>query len=80
MLELTGSGSSWGPGEVAWSKVYSLVTDPAVIEMRVTWSDGVTETVSVVNESFLIVRAGRASVERVEVLDAAGTVVAADPP
>jgi hypothetical protein len=48
--------------------------------VRVTWSDGVTETVTLVNESYLVVRADEVIVERIEALDAAGTIIATHPP
>jgi hypothetical protein len=62
------------------NEVYGLVTDPAAVEVRVTWSDGVTETVTLVNESYLVVRADEVVVERIEALDTAGTVIATYPP
>ena len=68
---------SYGDDETG---TYGLVTDPAAVEVRVTWSDAVTETVALVDESYLVVRAGQASIERVEALDATGTVIAAYPP
>ena len=79
-FEQARSGHSFSSDEGSWSKAYGLVTDPAVVEVRVTWSDGLTEIGALVNESYLVVRAGRVDVERVEVLDAAGTVIAAYPP
>jgi len=68
---------SYGDDETG---TYGLVTDPAAVEVRVTWSDGLTDTVALVNESYLVMHAAQASVERVEALDAAGTVVAAYSP
>lgn len=57
-----------------------MVTDPAAVKVRVSWSDGMTETVSILNESSAIVRVGQVDVDRAEVLDAAGTAIAAHPP
>ena len=57
-----------------------MVTDPAAVKVCVSWSDGMTETVSILNESSAIVRAGQVDVDRAEALDAVGTVTAAHPP
>jgi hypothetical protein len=59
-----------------WSNAYGLVSDPAAAEVRLTWSDGLTNTVVLVDGSYLVVRAGQVDVEQVEALDAAGIVVA----
>jgi len=48
--------------------------------VRVTWNDGVTETVTLVNEGYLVIRADKVIVERVEALDTTGTVIATYPP
>lgn len=80
-FERAGSQGSFCRGAGLRSETYGLVTDPAAAEVRVTWSDGVTETVALVNESYLVVRADEVVVERTEaLLDAAGTVIATHPP
>ena len=79
-FERAGSQGSSCRGAGLRSEIYGLVTDPAAVEVRVTWSDGVTETVSLVNESYLVVRADEVIVERVEALDATGAVIATHPP
>jgi hypothetical protein len=71
-----GSQGSLCKGAGLRSETYGLVTDPAAVEVRVTWSDGLTETVALVNESYLVVRADEVIVEQIEALDATGTVVA----
>jgi hypothetical protein len=71
-----GSQGSLCKGVGLRSETYGLVTDPAAVEVRVTWSDGLTETVALVNESYLAVRADEVIVEQIEALDATGTVVA----
>jgi len=79
-FERAGSQGSFCRGAGLRSEIYGLVTDPAAVEVRVTWSDGVTETVTLVNESYLVVRADEVIVERIEALDAAGTIIATHPP
>ena len=71
-----GSQGSLCEGVGLRSETYGLVTDPAAVEVRVTWSDGLTETVALVNESYLVVRADEVIVEQIEALNAMGTVVA----
>ncbi|MCD6344905.1 MAG: hypothetical protein J7M17_04790 [Anaerolineae bacterium] len=71
------TGSS-GVGDTG-TGAYGLVTDPAAVEVRVTWSDGLTDTIAPVDESYLVLHAAQASAERVEALDATGTVIAAYP-
>jgi hypothetical protein len=79
-FERAGLQGSFCRGAGLRSEIYGLVTDPAAVEVRVTWSDGVTETAALVNDSYLVVRADEVIVERVEALDAAGTVIATYPP
>ena len=79
-FERAGSQGSFLRGAGFRSEIYGLVTDPAAVEVRVTWSDGVTETVTLANESYLVVRADEVVVEQIEALDAAGTVIATPPP
>jgi len=71
-----GSQGSLGEGAGLHSETYGLVTDPAAVEVRVTWSDGLTETIALVNGSYLAVRADEVIVEQIEALDVTGTVVA----
>ena len=75
-FERTGSGSGSSSDEGSWSEAYGLVTDPVAVEVRVTWSDGLTDTVALVDGSYLIVRAGEVAVEQIEVLDATDVVIA----
>ena len=74
-----GSQGSSCRGAGLRSETYGLVTDPTAVEVRVTWSDGVTETVALVNESYLVVRADEVVIEQIEALDTAGTVIATYP-
>jgi hypothetical protein len=71
-----GSQGSLCGGAGLRSETYGLVTDRAAVEVRVTWSDGLTETVALVNESYLAIRAAEVIAEQIEALDATGTVVA----
>ena len=75
-FERTGIGGSSGGDEGSWRTAYGLVTDPAAVEVRVTWSDGLSDTVALVDGSYLVVRAGEVDIERIEALDATGAVVA----
>jgi hypothetical protein len=75
-FERAGWGSSSSRDGDSWSSAYGLVGDPAAVEARLTWSDGLTDTVILAGGSYLVVRAGQVDVEQVEALDATGTVVA----
>jgi hypothetical protein len=75
-FERTGMSGSSGGDEDSWRTAYGLVTDPAAVEVRVTWTNGLTETVTLVHESYLAVRADKVIVEQVEALDATETVIA----
>lgn len=75
-FERAGWGSNSNRNGDNWSSAYGLVSDPAAVEVRLTWSDGATDTVTLVDGSYLVVRAGQVDVEQVEALDAAGAVVA----
>ena len=79
-FERAGSQGSSCRGAGLRSETYGLVTDPAAVEVRVTWGDGVTESVALVNESYLVVRADEVVIEQIEALDAVGTVIATYPP
>lgn len=59
------------------SVAFGLVNEPSGSEVRVLWDDGETETVAVVDGSYLAPRAGIAEVEQVVLLDANGAVLAA---
>lgn len=70
-----GSGSQ-GIAPDAISHASGLVTLGAAQEVEITWPDGVTQRVPVVNGSYMALRAGRFHmIARVEVLDAAGAVI-----
>ena len=75
-FERAGWGSNSSNDGGAWSDTYGLVTDLAAVEVRVTWSDGLSDTVALVDGSYLVARAGQVDVERIEALDATGAVVA----
>lgn len=60
-----GSQGSLCEGAGLRSETYGLVTDPAAVEVRVTWSDRLTETIALVNENYLAVRADEVIVEQV---------------
>lgn len=79
-FERAGSQGSSCRGAGFRSEIFGLVTDPAAVAVRVTWNDGVTETVTLVNEGYLVIRADKVIVERVEALDTTGTVIATYPP
>ena len=59
------------------SVAFGLVNEPDGAEVRIFWDDGESETVTVVDGSYLAPRAGIAEVEQVVLLDAAGALLAA---
>jgi hypothetical protein len=63
------------PGEPAWSEVHGTATATGVDSLRVAWSDGVIQTVALIDGHYLLTRSGRADVLQIETLDRAGTVI-----
>ena len=63
------------PGEPAWSEVHGTATAAGVDSLRVAWSDGMIQTVALIDGHYLLTRSGRADVLQIETLDRAGTVI-----
>ena len=60
------------------SVAFGLVNEPDGAEVRILWEGGETETVAVVNGSYLVPRRGMTHVEQVVLLDATGAILAAE--
>jgi hypothetical protein len=69
-----GAGSTGGDGK-SYANASGLVTDPAVHEVAVTFSDGSREVSLVENGAYLVAKAGSMTVTKVEALDVQGNVL-----
>ncbi|HEX6302705.1 MAG TPA: hypothetical protein VFZ76_00835 [Anaerolineales bacterium] len=67
-------GSSSGAG-VDYTEVDGFVYQPEIVSVEVTWEDGETQTVDVVNGAYLALRSGIQDVTQIRALDAGGEVV-----
>lgn len=66
-----GSGKSGGnPTDVGHSEVYGETFDDNISLVQITWSDGAVQQASIINKSYLAVRAGEFDYSKVEALDA----------
>jgi len=77
-----GSGTNGGsnPADPGFSYAYGLVNQDSVVKVRVIWADGQQQEVSVVNSSYLAVRAGEVHAEKVEGLNVNGDLVYGNDP
>lgn len=62
-------------GDLNYSEVDGLVFAPDIESVKVTWADGETQDVEVVNGSYLALRPGGHQLKRLEGLDSTGEVV-----
>lgn len=67
-------GSSSGAG-LDYTEVDGFVYQPEIVSLEVSWEDGETQTVDVVNGAYLALRSGIQEVTQIRALDAAGEVV-----
>jgi hypothetical protein len=74
-VEIGGGQSTNGPLDPGKSETYGKVNRPGIVKVQVTWDDGQSEDVDVVNASYMIVRDGLLKTVKVEGLDEAGAVV-----
>jgi hypothetical protein len=70
-----GTSSSSRPTDPGFSEVNGLVHQDDIRKIRVTWNDGMTQEVDVINDSYLSVRTGSFQHQKIEALDADGNVV-----
>lgn len=68
----SGGGSPTDPGV---SSIYGLINLDEIVMVRVTWADNTAQEVNVVNNSFLVVRAGQVNMINIEGLKEDGEVV-----
>jgi hypothetical protein len=63
------------PGRLNYIEVDGFVNQEDIQTVKVTWQDGETQQVEVVNGTYLAARAGSQEIEKIEGLDASGQVV-----
>ena len=69
-----GVGSSGGAG-VVYTEADGFVYQPEIASLEVTWEDGETQMIEVVNGAYLALRSGRQELAQIKALDADGEVV-----
>jgi len=63
------------PGVLNYTEVDGFVNQEDIRTVKVTWQDGETQQVDVINGTYLAARAGSQEIEKIEGLDASGQVV-----
>jgi hypothetical protein len=63
------------PGVLSYTEVDGFVNQEDILTVKVTWQDGETQQVEVVNSTYLAARTGSQEIEKIEGLDASGGVV-----
>ncbi len=70
-----GQTGSSEPSDPGYSFAFGKVNQPDIIKIRVTWIDGKQAEASLVNSSYLFVRAGQGADHKVEGLNDQGNIV-----
>ena len=63
------------PGRLDYTEVNGFVNQEDIQSVKVTWQDGETQQVEVVNGTYLAARVGSQEIEKIEGLDASGGLV-----
>ena len=71
----SGQSGSSGPDDPGFSNVNGLVHQEGIVKIRITWHDGSTQEVDVINGSYLALRAGEYQMTKVEGLSQDGDVL-----
>ncbi len=71
----SGSSGSSSPTDPGYSYVSGLVHNENIRKARITWEDGITQEVNVVDSSLLAVRTGVANYTGIEGIDSNGNVI-----
>lgn len=74
-LSFNGSTGSSHPGTLGYSAASGEVNRDDIRFVQVTWNDGTLQKAEVINHSYLVLRAGKFNLQKVEALDAASQVV-----
>ena len=74
-ISISSGKSSGGPTGIGYSEVSGEMFDPNIAMVQVTWSDGAQQQASVINRSYLAVRAGEFDYSKIEALDAEQKVI-----
>ena len=74
-FDVNGGRTSGSDPNSAVSEVYGMVYKPEIVKIAVTWDDGQTDEVDVINQSYLVYRLGSFQMKQVDGLDQSGQVV-----